>query len=111
MAMLAILVPLVVTPAAASHVHVDTETLNGWCQPYEGGTSGSEVRCNGYISSVADTLARGVPVHSHRACIPKDVPMVYLSILIIAALENRPEDGHMNARGWVARVLAEAFPC
>ncbi len=32
MAFLAILVPLAVTPAAADHLHVDTETLNGWSE-------------------------------------------------------------------------------
>ena len=111
MALLAILVPLVVTPAAANHVHVDTEILNGWCKLDEGGTSGGEAQCIGYINSVADTLVRGDPVHDHRACIPGDVPMVYLRILVITALENRTKDGHMNARDWVARVLAEAFPC
>ncbi len=108
MALLAILVPLVVTPAAASHVHVDTETLNGWCQPYE---AGSEARCNGYINGVANTLARGIPVHGHRACIPGDVPMVYLRIVTVTVLDDRTKDGHMNARDWVARVLSEAFPC
>jgi hypothetical protein len=112
MALLAILVPLVVTPAAANHVHIDTEILNGWCKLDEGGTSGGEARCIGYINSVADTLARGAPVHGRRACIPENMPMVYLHILTIMELENRPNrDGHMNARDWVARVLAEAFPC
>jgi hypothetical protein len=111
MTLLVILVPLAVTPAAADHVHVDTETLNGWCRPYEAGTSGGEARCIGYINSVANTLARGVTVHDHRACIPEDVPMIYLRTLTITALENRPEDGHMGARDWVAQVLSEAFPC
>jgi hypothetical protein len=111
MALLAILVPLVVTPAAASHVHVDTETLNGWCKLDEGGTSGGEARCNGYINSVANTLARGIPVHGRRACIPGDMPMVYLRIVTVTALDDRTKDGHMNARDWVARVLSEAFPC
>ena len=111
MPLLAILAPLVVTPAAAKHVPIDTEALIGWCNSYEDGTSGGEARCIGYINSVADTLARGIPINDHRACIPGDVPMVYPRILVITALESRAKDGHMSARDWVAQVLAEAFPC
>jgi hypothetical protein len=96
---------------AADYVPIDTETLNGWCNSYEDGTSGGEARCIGYINSVADTLARGIPINDHRACIPKDVPMAYLRVLAITALEARSEDGNTRARDRVARVLAEAFPC
>jgi hypothetical protein len=115
-ALLAILVPLAITPAAitpaaADYVPIDTETLDGWCQPYGAGTSGSQARCDGYINSVAGTLARGVPVNGHRACIPNNVPLFYLRVVTVSALGNHAEDGYTNARGWVARVLSEAFPC
>ena len=109
---LAALAALVAGPAAADHMYVDTETLYGWCIPYEVGTSGVGPLCSGYINAVADTLARGAPVHDRRACIPENMPMVYLRTLIIMELDNRPnKDGHINARGWVARAISEAFPC
>jgi len=103
---------MLVTPAAANHLHIDTETLNDWCRPHEVGTSDGEPQCIGYIKSVADALARGALVHGHRACIPENAPIFYIRTITIRELENRPnKEDHMNARQWAAQVLSEAFPC
>ncbi len=111
MALSAILVALATGPAAADHMYVDTETLYGWCKPYEVGTRNVGPLCSGYINAVADILAHGVPVHDHRACVPEQVRLVDLRDLTVEALDSRPNVGHKNAHDWVARAISEAFPC
>ncbi len=108
---LAALAALVAGPAAVDHMYVDTETLYGWCKPYEVGTSGVGPLCSGYIIAVADILAHGIPIHSNRACVPEQVRLVDLRNLTIEALDNRPKVGHKNAHDWVARAISETFPC
>ena len=111
MASLATLFALMAGPAAADHMYVDTETLYGWCKPYEVGTKGVRPLCSGYVNAVADILAHGVPIHNHRACVPEQVRLVDLHDVTIKALDSRPKVGHKNAHDWVARALSEAFPC
>jgi hypothetical protein len=108
---LAALAALAAGPAAADHMYVDTETLYGWCSPYEVGTSGVGPLCSGYINAVADILAHGIPIHDNRACVPEQIRLVDLRNLTIEALNSRPKAGHKNAHDWVARAISEAFPC
>ena len=110
MASLVALATLVVVPAAADHMYVDTETLYGWCKVREVGPS-SAPYCTGYINGVADILAHGVMIHDNRACVPEQVRLDDLRDLVVEALELRPKVGHKNAHDWVAKAIADAFPC
>ena len=107
---LAALATLVVMPAAADHMYVDTELLYGWCKRHEVGPS-SAPYCTGYINGVADILAHGVPIHDNRACVPEQVLLADLRDLVLEALDHRPKTAHKNAHDWVAKAIADAFPC
>lgn len=107
--LLALTVVLLATPATAEHIFVDTDTLYGWCKPYEVGDIGPGPLCAGYINAVADILAHAVPIHDYRACIPHTVSLNDIRNLVIK--EWDPGGSHMSAHDWVAEVLAGAYPC
>jgi hypothetical protein len=110
-AVLALLLMALAKPAAADHFHLDIETLQGWCRPYEVGSESVGSLCAGYLNAILDILAHGVPVHDSRACIPDHVELGDLRDLVIEALKDAPKPGSGVAHDWVARAISEAFPC
>jgi len=98
-------------PAYADHRHVDTETLHGWCKPYDVGVAGIGRLCAGYINAIVDILDRDVPIHGYRACIPEDVKLSDLHVVVVKKLRDRPEVADKYGYDWVARALAENYPC
>ncbi len=110
-AVLALLLVSLTKPAAADHYHLDIETLQGWCRPYEVGSESVGSLCEGYLNAILDILAHGVPVHDSRACIPDHVKLRDLRDLVIEALKDAPKPGSGVAHDWVARAISKAFPC
>lgn len=110
-AVLALLLISLIKPAAADHIYVDTETLYGWCRPYEISSESIGSLCEGYLNAIADILAHGVPIHDNRACIPEHVQLAALRDLVIEALKNGPKTSSKAAHDWAARAIAQAFPC
>lgn len=110
-AVLALLLVSLSKPAAADHFHLDIETLDGWCQPYQ--VSGKRVGslCEGYLNAILDILAHGVTVHDSRACVPQQVELADLRDIVIEALKDAPKPGSEVAHDWVAKAISEAFPC
>ena len=104
-------VVLLATPAAAEHMYVDTDTLYGWCKPYEVGDIGPGPLCAGYINAVADILASGESIHQRQACVPHDVSLGELRNLVVGEIDKRPKGGIESAHAWVAEILASAYPC
>jgi len=111
MTMPALTVVLLAAPAAAEHMYVDTDTLYGWCKPYEVGDIGPGPLCAGYINGVADILASGESIHHQQACIPHQVSLNDIRNLVISKMDQRPKGSLESAHKWVAEVLARAYPC
>ena len=109
--LLALAVVLLATPAAAEHMYVDTDTLFGWCKPYEVGDIGPGPLCAGYINGVVDILASGESIHHQRACVPHDVELNDVRNLIIGEIDKLPTGSLESAHKWVAEVMAQAYPC
>jgi hypothetical protein len=109
--LLALTVIFLVMPTAAEHMYVDTDTLYGWCRPYEVGDIGPDPLCAGYITAVIDIMADGGSIHDYRACVPDTVELSDLRDLVINELDKRPKKGHANAHIWTAGVFAHAYPC
>ena len=110
-AVLALLLISLATPAAADNFYIDLETLHGWCRPYEVGGESVGSLCEGYLNAIADILAHGLPIHDNRACIPERTPLAELRDLVIAALNGDSKGETKVAHDWVARAIAEVFPC
>ncbi len=110
-AVLALLLMALAKPAVADNFYIDTETLQGWCRPYEVGSESVGSLCEGYLNAILDILAHGVPVHDSRACIPDHVKLGDLRDLVIEALKDAPKPGSGVAHDWVARAISKAFPC
>ncbi len=110
-AVLALLLTALAKPAAADNFYIDTETLHGWCRPYEVGSESVGSLCEGYLNAIADILAHGLPIHDNRACIPDHTPLGELRGIVIEALSNGPTTDTEVAHDWAAKAIAEAFPC
>ena len=110
-AVLALLLLLLIKPAAADHFYVDIKTLYGWCRPYEVGSESIGSLCEGYLNAIADILAHGVSIHDNRACIPAYVELGDLRDVVIEALKDAPMTSSKNAHSWVARAISAAYPC
>lgn len=67
--------------------------------------------CSGYVTAIADALARD-PVGGYRACMPPDsVTAGQVRDIAVQWLQRNPQLRHYSAEGLVAKALSEAFPC
>ena len=67
--------------------------------------------CQGYITAIADELSDGVEFRGYRACVPKDVTIGQLRLIISKWLSEHQQYRQEPGAGLVAEALAETFPC
>jgi hypothetical protein len=106
----ALTVVLLAAPAAADHIYVDTDTLYGWCKPFEIGDIGRGPLGAGYINGGVDILTSGESTHHQRACVPHNLSLGDVHELVIGEIDKLPKGSVESADKWVAEVLTSAFP-
>lgn len=67
--------------------------------------------CQGYISAIADEMSGGVEFRNYRACIPQDVRIGHLRLVVSKWLGDHLEYRHDPGAGLVAEALANEYPC
>lgn len=67
--------------------------------------------CQGYIAAIADEMDRGIEFRRHRACIPENITILQLRLVVSKWMSEHQQYRHDPAAGLVAEALAAAFPC
>ena len=66
--------------------------------------------CAGYIIAIAELVQR-TDLWGARACLPNNVTAKELVYIVKVVLEANPDTRHYDGSLFVARTLAQAFPC
>ncbi len=67
--------------------------------------------CRAYVAAVADILATGRAVASHRACFDEEVSKGRAAEAVISWLRNHPGETGLTATQLAASALARTYPC
>ena len=98
--------------AAVASVHPNGHELLAFCNATTADDDGDEryAKCEAYIRKTRQQLLTE-PVHGLRACISRQVSELSLVFSAINWLEDRPQDGHLEADEVLARAYARTWPC
>ncbi|MEX2615095.1 MAG: Rap1a/Tai family immunity protein [Alphaproteobacteria bacterium] len=67
--------------------------------------------CQGYIAAIADEMNGGIEFRRYRACIPEEITILQLRLVVSKWMSEHQQYRHDPAAGLVAEALAAAFPC
>jgi hypothetical protein len=67
--------------------------------------------CYGYLTGVADAMARGDLIYGFKACIPPGVTEGQLRDIAVQFLQANAPKRHFQAASMIAHAFEDAFPC